>query len=94
MCEGLLPEWAKKRFTGELELGTQLCTRDGRRMGNAHIVDTWMADLRGTQRRFFLVLTDAGTQLTMTRTEIIQCFYQPEYVSDAAEVLAKFQRKD
>lgn len=93
-CESvLLPEWAIGRTDGQYVLGAQLPTRDGRRMGNAHITDIREGCL-GTDQRFYGVLTDAGTELVMTASELYECFYPPKYVSDVKEVLRKFSRHD
>ncbi len=88
LMEDYLPKWAICRAHGTLMLGAQLPTKDGRRMGNAHIIGEVEKDVH----HYFVVLTDAGSQLIMTEREIAECFYPPEWVSDVSEVLRKFSR--
>ena len=50
-----LPHWATKLCTdGKLCVGAQLPTRDGRKIGNAYIIE----DMGGV----YNILTDAGTK--------------------------------
>lgn len=93
LLEDHLPAWAVCRARGVLMLGAQLSTRDGRRMGNAHIVGITPGCL-GTERLMYSILTDAGSKTAMTAEEIAECFYPPQWVSDVNEVLRKFQRKE
>ena len=88
-----LPPWAICRARGVLMLGAQLPTRDGRRMGNAHIVEITPGCL-GTERLMYSILTDAGSKMVMTAEEIAQRFYPPVWVSDVAEVIRKFGYKE
>ena len=92
--EHILPPYAIRRAReGMLEVGAQLCTRDGRRMGNAHIIKAKLGVL-GTGRLYYTLLTDAGTVLTMNSTEINECFWPPRLISDVNEVLRKFARTE
>jgi hypothetical protein len=91
MMVACIPEWAIKRSDGTLEMGSQLPTRDGRRCGNAHIIDI----LRKTAPQFedaFTVLTDAGTRMVCTAAEIEELFHPPQWVADYTEVMLKFSR--
>ena len=89
----LMPHWAIGRANGELVLGAQLPTRDGRRCGNGHIVAIaparWDPDVTLSH-----VLTDAGTHLKLTGEEVTELYYQPIWVSDVYEVLLKFKDRD
>lgn len=89
-----MPDWAIGRAGGMYLIGAQLPTRDGRRMGNAHIVDTLVPPedsvLAGRQQ--YRILTDAGTELVLTAQELEECFHPPEWVSDVKEVQRKFSR--
>jgi len=87
----LLPEWAIGSADGDYLLGSQLPTRDGRRVGNAHIIAISVDDLK-EPRFLYHVLTDAGTELKMTSAELDEYFYPPEWVSDVKEVVRKFSR--
>ena len=76
MDEVYLPEWAtginEKR---ELRIGTQLCTRDGRRMGNARITDV-------TIKYGYVVYvceTDRGNILNLIESEITSLFHIGEW---------------
>jgi hypothetical protein len=88
----LLPEWAFKRAAG-LEIGAQLPTRDGRRTSNAHIVDIRPAP-RGRIGMEYLILTDAGSKFIMSEAEVHAQYYEPEWVADITEIIAKFWRGD
>jgi hypothetical protein len=90
----LLPHWAIGTTNGELVLGAQLPTRDGRRCGNAHIVDITPPTDWSQGSCIYTVLTDAGTQLKLTAAEIVRLYYQPRWVSDVNEVLHKFKDRD
>lgn len=76
MDEILLPEWAtginKER---ELRCGTQLCTKDGRRTGNARIINV-------TNKYGYVIYvceTDKGNILNMTESEITYLFHIGEW---------------
>lgn len=88
--EAILPHWAiRKAKENILEVGNQLPTRDGRRMGNAHIIEQFTAQY-DHGRPYYRVLTDAGTLMIMNSGEINECFWPPKYVSDVQEVVRKF----
>lgn len=88
--QSLLPEWADRLSKrGELVIGTQLCTRDGRRMGNAWIVGFKQMPTY----HYYEVLTDAGTRVRMNHREIASQFFRPKYVGRLSEILAKFDRQ-
>jgi hypothetical protein len=87
--KGPLPEWAIGRTEGRYVLGAQLPTRDGRRCGNAHIID-----IAGDNRSPFLCLTDAGTELRLTASEVRELFHDPKWVSYVPDVLQRFSRSD
>lgn len=85
-----LPDWAIKRANG-LELGAQLPTRDGRKTGNAHIVDIKPAE-RGRMGLSYLILTDAGNSFIMSEPEVLAQYYPPEFVGDVQAIIGKFWR--
>lgn len=75
------PNWATGTTSGEIALGAQLCTRDGRRIGNA-VVIAWPIDRHGL---FFAeVLTDAGTTLALTVDEVNELYWPPKWLMDPA----------
>ena len=91
-----LPDWAKAHdTTGSLVPGRQLCTRDGRKIGNAHITAVETKDYASQgipPLTLHTLLTDAGTKLRMTACEIDERFYIGEFISDPEEVIKKFGR--
>jgi len=90
-----LPEWAIGEAKGELALGAQLCTRDGRSMGNAYIIEVLENPHKNRQgvhneEYIYCVVTDAGTRLRLYPLEIAEIFYPPAYVGLVKEILRKF----
>lgn len=92
MQQKMLPHWATDFAYGEVQIGAQLPTRDGRRAGNAHVIDKGEIDCLGTTLHFWVVLTDAGNAMELTDGEIAEMFYPPEYVSDVGRVIDKFAK--
>lgn len=86
----LLPPWAIGRTNDPTHLGAQLRTRDGRRLGNAVTVAV-PRDAHGLT--VSEVLTDAGTTVLMTRTELESAFYPPEWFMDIARAPGMVHRK-
>lgn len=89
------PDWVKGSTAGRLCTGAQLCTRDGRRMGNAVICGErrWQKKTLGsaiecqhpvTPPRLAVrpVVTDAGALMLMTDEEIAEAFWPPKWVMD------------
>lgn len=80
----VLPDWAERYDpSGTLELHRQLCTKDGRRMGNAFItkIGTTMSIADFKPEPCYTVLTDAGSQVRMIESEIRDAFYIGEYIA-------------
>lgn len=92
MMVACIPEWAIKRYEGVLEMGTQLPTKDGRRVGNAHIIDI-MPAMSAHFQTAYTVLTDAGNRLVLTVDEIKELFHEPMWVADFTEVIVRFSRE-
>lgn len=92
---GPIPEWASGRnWDYSLVPGAQLCTKDGRRTGNAHIIKHGKGIAAGPVFvPTFELLTDAGNKFIMTEQEIETAFYVGDWISDPAEVLKKFDRE-
>lgn len=71
-----LPEWAERQVAPDwlayLQLHAQLCTRDGRKCGNAVIIRVF--------GRYYGVLTDMGTELVLNRDEVMQLFHPPRFI--------------
>lgn len=93
MNEEWVPGWATGTTDGKLVLGAQLSTKDGRRVGNAHIIlvgpSRWEPDVT-----VYTVLTDAGNEMILLSSEIAEMFHPPRYVSDVAEVIKRFKRDE
>ena len=86
-----LPIWAEKKSDGGyMEIGAQLATRDGRRHGNAFVND--LEDIPGLGM-VANVVTDAGSQFKMTRSELISAFYAPRWVLKIEAARKKFVRR-
>ncbi len=89
--EVYLPSWAVAPANGQYTLGTHLATKDGRRIGNAHIVEIRESKyILGLT--IYMALTDAGNLVPFTAQELETVFHEPLYVSNLEEVKTKFWR--
>ncbi len=79
-----MPKWAIGEANGVLQVGAQLCTRDGRRAGNGVVVSVVEDQWRGYKGTLVEVLTDAGATRTLHTAEVFELFYPPEYLMDVA----------
>ena len=92
LSRGPLPDWAENwNFKHSLVPGAQLMTKDGRRMGNAHIV---YIPNKPTQEceTYYLCLTDAGSEFRLSAQEIHAAFWVGEFISDPKNIVADFDR--
>jgi hypothetical protein len=92
LSHGPLPEWAIGRnWLHFLVPGAQLLTKDGRKVGNAHIVQVYSGhpDL---QADTFYCLTDAGSEMTLTEREIRSLFHVGDWLSDPSLLTQRFTR--
>lgn len=78
--DDLPPAWAIGPATA-LVAGAQLCTRDGRKIGNA-VIRGPEVERHGLS--FWPVLTDAGNELLLTSAEVAELFWPPEWLMDPA----------
>lgn len=85
-----IPEWAIGRTEGKYIIGAQLPTKDGRRTGNAHIIDIYKKTYNKRKYTIHLVLTDAGTEIQCTENELKELFYPTEWLSDVNRVVKRF----
>lgn len=92
MAEDLLPEWATAKANG-WQVGAQLCTKDGRRCGNAVIAGCVISVIR--RQPVWIVFTDAGSELMLSEKELHELFYFPEWLMrvETAPGFQKWQRK-
>lgn len=93
LSHGPIPDWAVARnWDYSLVPGAQLCTRDGRRMGNAHIVKTDIIAAGPVAVPVFVCLTDAGSKFTHTEPELLGAFTIGDWISDPQRVIKDFDR--
>ena len=85
--EGLpLPKWAESRIPergdGYTMLHAHLCTRDGRKCGNAVVTEVKALYGQGATPigLQMTVMTDMGTEITLSRGEIEKLFHRPRYI--------------
>lgn len=84
---GPLPSWAVGYNKSKaLVPGAQLCTRDGRKIGNAHLLGF------DPTTGIWCILTDAGNHVHFNVDEVNEMFVVGDFVSDPAEVEARFGR--
>lgn len=77
MSDDITPEWALNSNGDPMVLRTQLCTRGGRRIGNA-IVTSVPYESLGVE--VVDIRTDFGNELTLNREELGELFHTPTYV--------------
>lgn len=76
-----LPEWAEdynRNF--DLVLRAQLCTKDGRRTGNARVVEIIDDHPLFPKDRIYKVRTDVGTELNIVKSEVHEMFHVGMYI--------------
>lgn len=78
-----LPHWAESQIewgvNGYLCERAQLCTRDGRKIGNAVIVK-----IEPLTEWVFTVITDAGNTLILNIEELQELFHPPKFIMHRA----------
>ncbi|BFM16247.1 hypothetical protein R50073_24300 [Maricurvus nonylphenolicus] len=72
-----MPPWAVGLCESYMEVGAQLCTRDGRRMGNAFV--------SSVEAGVATCITDMGNVFRFTESELESAFYPPEWKMDVSE---------
>lgn len=77
--ELLLPHWAIGFANGKISEGAQLCTKDGRKTGNAVVFDIEMFP-DNTLRA--CVITDYANVMVLSEAEIQELFHPPKYIMD------------
>jgi hypothetical protein len=95
LIDDMLPPWAIGKTDGVLVLGAQLPTRDGRRMGNSHIINISQDEYINIDfGMLYTILTDAGNEFKLFKIEMDSAFYPPQWVSDVSEIKRKFGARD
>lgn len=90
--QGPLPDWAILRnWANEPIAGAQLCTKDGRRSGNAHILSVEEDINHGA---VYSCITDAGSEIELTYAELDEMFWVGDYLSDPVEAVKRFKRPE
>jgi hypothetical protein len=72
----LKPDWATGLAETYMQPSAQLCTRDGRRMGNAIVA----ALETRHDKKFAVVVSDAGSVVRFTERELEELFHQPKWL--------------
>lgn len=80
--EVLLPHWALSiNIDKELALHAQLCTKDGRRVGNAFISCILNVKNKNDEvYKLYEVITDKGSLIRMHENEIHELYYIGNYI--------------
>jgi hypothetical protein len=91
--KGYPPPWATGQVADYMEVGAELCTRDGRCIGNAVVVaiKTFSDNTLGARVR-----TDFGNEVVLIREELKNYFHPPQWRMDPAEhaeTRARFARE-
>ena len=82
----LLPSWAEKLSDGNhMEEGAQLCTKDGRKIGNAIVVGVTECENSSLNdpsepAPWARILTDRGHEAWMCVEEMEKLFHPPSYI--------------
>ena len=87
-----LPEWACAYNLFEIRTGAVLATRDGRRHGNATIIN----EVEQNGDTYYVVATDVGNIMYSNAKEILSGFYPSQYIRSEAsmeELLALVDKK-
>jgi hypothetical protein len=63
---------------GGWEIGSQLLTKDGRKCGNAVIVER-VKSMLTPRWSGWIVVTDAGNEMNLTEPELDELFYPPKW---------------
>lgn len=73
-----IPDWAVGLSEGNyMEAGAQLCTRNGKKIGNAYVHRIIEHEQLG---QLATVVTDVGNIVQFTLPELVEAFYPPQYV--------------
>jgi hypothetical protein len=75
------PKWALESSFGFMDVGSALATKDGRKIGNACVMQVREAD-QAISLSTVQVLTDAGNFQTFVIEELDQLFHKPEWTMD------------
>ena len=76
-----LPEWAESyNEYREIKERAQLCTKDGRRCGNARVIRLVTKEQCGMSNDYWFVRTDVGTTMHLLTEEVNEMFHIGNYI--------------
>lgn len=79
--EVALPEWAESyNEHREIKERAQLCTKDGRRCGNARVIRLVTKEQCGMSNDYWFVRTDVGTTMHLLTEEVNEMFHIGDYI--------------
>lgn len=88
-----VPEWDFRKSDGNyMEVGAQLCTRDGRRIGNARVVEIDNSDWalgHFNPGPLVTVVSDFDSRFEFNEAELKSYFYPPKFVMKVEEGIKK-----
>ncbi len=93
---GPLPDWAVSRnFSYKLVAGAQLCTKDGRVSGNAHVLRSYMKDTGRELNKLYDCITDAGSYMRgLSEQDINQQYWIGDFISNPETLIDRFGKHD
>lgn len=81
-----LPDWAESLNTQrQLVLRAQLCTKDGRRVGNARIIDITDQLVADPGTTYYRIRTDVGHEFWYTSGEVHEAYWVGDYIMKEGE---------
>lgn len=93
---GPIPDWAIcKNFGNQYITGAQLFTTNGRRSGNGWLVEIRQVDdtlYPGKTLTQYVVLTDAGSRMTLTKRELEIAFDAGDWICSPERIIKDFDR--
>lgn len=90
---GPIPHWAVcKNFGAQYIVGAQLFTTNGRRSGNGWIVKVINEPVDERLGPLYVVLTDAGSVMKLTRRELERAFEAGDWICDPERIIKDFDR--
>lgn len=79
--EAPLPDWAESiNEYREIKERAQLCTKDGRRCGNARVIRLVTKEQCGMSNDYWFVRTDVGTTMHLLTEEVNEMFHIGNYI--------------
>ena len=92
-----LPHFAIRKNSGKLEVGLQLFTRDGRRLGNSFIKSVYTETYyypHEASYEIFECMTDMGNVFKLSQEEVDEYFHLGDYIMDVEEAINSRQKEE